>query len=250
MTAAHIYDSYKKFQEDVKKVNEINEINANRTERPGAPSSMVKLDPKFIVNHSFWWGWDGVHLTDGYYDRQIDILIGRLANFNPSWVREYPILRDPGTLRPGTSICRSGFPFLDIKSTWNESNGTFQIPRINSKEVIFPNNGMHTRTVNRGKSRNGNFDMRYVETSTPGLRGQSGGPIYDSEGRIYGMQVNTVHIPLGFHPTVEYQGNTVVENQFMNVGLGVHIGTIRDVLDSRHVHYDSEDKKDEYRIVG
>ena len=50
--------------------------------------------------------------------------------------------------------------------------------------------------------------------------------------------------------TVEYDGKTVVENQFMNVGLGVHVATIRDVLDSRGVRYDAEEDVGGYRIVG
>ncbi|MCQ2070262.1 MAG: serine protease, partial [archaeon] len=67
----------------------------------------------------------------------------------------------------------------------------------------------------------------YVETTTPGMRGQSGGPIFDTAGRIYAMQSRTEHIPLGFE----------VGNQFMNIGMGVHGGTIRQVLDARKVDY-------------
>lgn len=250
MTAGHMYNSFSKFQSDVNKAKEIEEINNGRMARPGSPSSMVKLDPKLITNHSFWWGWDGVQVKTTYVNNQIDIAFGKLEPFNPDWVRSYPILRDPATLRPGTSVCRSGYSFMDIKSTWNDEKKSFQIPRIPERDVIFFNEGMHTRTVSKGPSKDGGFAIRYVETSTPGLRGQSGGPIFDTEGRVYAMQVKTAHLPLGFQPTVEYEGRTVVENQFLNVGLGVHVGTIRDILDKHGVRYTAEGDDTGYRIVG
>lgn len=181
----------------------------------------------------------------------MDIAVGKLEPFDPEWVREYPVLRDPEHLRIGTSVCRAGYPFVNITSTWDEPTKSFRIPRLPIKEIMFPNEGIHTRTVDRGRSKEGDFRRLYVETSSPGLKGQSGGPIFDREGRVYAMQVETMHLPLGFHPTVEYDGRTVVENQFLNVGLGVHVGTIRDVLDSRGIRYDAEeDASDGFRIVG
>ena len=250
ITAGHMYDSYVKYQGDRKKAEEIEELNATRSSRPGAPSQPVKLDPGMITHHSFWWGWDGVRITNVYVNRQLDMAVGRLEPFDPNWVREYPVLRDPDHLRPGTSVCRSGYPFVNISATWDDATSSFRIPKIPIRDLIFPNEGIHTRTVDRGRTRDGDFRMLYVETSSPGLKGQSGGPIFDREGRIYAMQVQTMHMPLGFHPTVEYDGKTVVENQFMNVGLGVHVATIRDVLDSRGVRYDAEEDVGGYRIVG
>ena len=63
------------------------------------------------------------------------------------------------------------------------------------------------------------------------------------------MQVTTTHLPLGFHPTAQYDGNAVVENQFLNVGNGVHIGTVRAVLDDRGVRYDAEGDESGFRII-
>ncbi|HYK55809.1 MAG TPA: hypothetical protein VEV15_04980, partial [Flavisolibacter sp.] len=34
--------------------------------------------------------------------------------------------------------------------------------------------------------------------STPGLKGQSGGPLFNSDGLIFGMQSMTNHLHLGF----------------------------------------------------
>lgn len=61
--------------------------------------------------------------------------------------------------------------------------------------------------------------------------------IYDKECRICAVQVETAHLPLGFHPTIEYEGETVVENQFLNVGLGIHVKTILKILEDRNIRF-------------
>ena len=249
ITAGHLFDSLQRFQTDKNKMREIASLNESRRSLPGAPPMEVKPDPEYIVNHSFWWGWDGVRMNNVYVNRQIDIAVGRLEPFNPDWVREYPVLKDPAHLRVGTSVCRMGYAFLGIKSTFNEERKGFMIPKFDPRNFIFPNDGIHTRTINQGKTKDSRFDRLYVETSTPGLKGQSGGPIFDREGRIYAMQVTTTHLPLGFHPTAQYDGNAVVENQFLNVGNGVHIGTVRAVLDDRGVRYDAEGDESGFRII-
>jgi hypothetical protein len=91
--------------------------------------------------------------------------------------------------------------------------------------------------------------MLYVETSSPGLRGQSGGPIYDREGKLYAMQVQTAHMPLGFQPTAEYDGKRVIENQFINIGNGVHVKTIIAMLKDRNIRFQVEGEGDGFRII-
>ena len=216
VTAGHLYDKFVKYRSDIKKKD---------------------VNPARYSNHSFWWGWDGVYLTNVYVNRQIDLAIGRLEPFDPGWIKEYPVFRDPESLRPGTSLCRLGFPFVEVASDFDEDLGSFQIRKGVLPMPLFPNEGMHTRNVFKGKSKEGNYDMLYVETSTPGLRGQSGGPIYDRDCRICAVQVQTAHLPLGFHPSVEYEGETVVENQFLNVGLGIHVKTLLKILEDRNVEF-------------
>mgnify|MGYP000862956444 FL=1 len=244
ITAGHIFDSYSKYQSDQNKLKEIEELNKKHSSIAGLPRNELKPDPSWITNHSFWWGWDGVRLTNAYVNRQIDITIGKLEPFDPSWVKEYPVFRDPETMRPGTSLCRLGFPFVDVASDFDETTNSFRIRKGVLPMPLFPNEGMHTRNVLKGRSVDGNYEMLYVETSTPGLRGQSGGPIYDRECRICGVQVQTAHLPLGFHPTVEYEGKTVVENQFLNVGLGVHVKTVTAMLRDRQVKFETYAAKD------
>ena len=118
ITAGHLYDSFVKYQTDLNKLREIKELNESRSSRPGAPAMEMKPDPTFITNHSFWWGWDGVKLNNVFVNRQIDIAVGKLEPFDPSWIREYPVFKDPDFLSHGgcvSSICegsaeRPAFP--------------------------------------------------------------------------------------------------------------------------------------------
>ena len=244
ITAAHIMDSMVKFQSDQNKIKEISEINS---QRPGA--SAIKVEPDAIINHSFWWGWDGVVLTKAVVNRQMDLAVVHLQGIGDR-VREFPILADPERPRPGTSLCRLGYGFCHIATTFDDASGNFRIPMMKPEELIFPNECMHTRTIDRGMTKDNEFKMVYLETSTPGIGGQSGGPIIDVDGRLHAMQVNTVHHPLGFHPTADYDGRTVVENQFMNLGVGLSVGSIRSMLDSKNIRYTAEGDESGYRITG
>jgi len=76
-----------------------------------------------------------------------------------------------------------------------------------------------------------------LETSTPGLRGQSGGPIFDTKGTIWALQSRTSHFPLGFSPKVKKDGKDIEENQFLNVGWGVHAELIAAFLKDNGVDY-------------
>ncbi|HQN28938.1 MAG TPA: serine protease, partial [Mesotoga sp.] len=73
---------------------------------------------------------------------------------------------------------------------------------------------------------------KFIETSSPGLLGQSGGPILDVTGKVWAVQSRTVHLPLGFSPKVRKDGREIEENQFLNVGWGVHVEMIVDAMKS------------------
>lgn len=249
LTAGHVFDPAMKFREDQKKIREVQQSNAGRPPSdsvPGAPHlpGALPLSPDWITNQSFWWGADGISIDKAFVYRDVDLALVKLKGFRPEWISEYPVFRDPDTLFPGTSLCRVGFPFVDVGMTFDEASKTFRIKPGVLPMPIFPNDGIHTRNiVKKNRSVEGHYEIIYVETSTPGLKGQSGGPIFDTEGRIYAMQVSTSHIPLGFHPYVEYEGKKVVENQFINVGLGVHTKLIQQIMRDKGVSFRTEGGK-------
>ena len=232
VTAGHLFDSFVRFQEESKRAKE--------AEAGKKIPGFDPKDPNRIVNHSFWWGWDNVSLETVYINREIDIAVGKLRHLDPSKISEYPVFKRSKEIRSGMSLCRLGFPFVQVSAEFDEKTNAFRLKKETSSLTLFPNDGIHTRTVVKGKSMDGNYDMLYVETSTPGLRGQSGGPIFDKNGHVCAVQVGTTHLPLGFHPEVEFNGMKVVENQFLNVGFGVHAETIRQVLKGKGVPFSEE----------
>jgi hypothetical protein len=80
-----------------------------------------------------------------------------------------------------------------------------------------------------------------LETSSPGLKGQSGGPIVDTRGVVWGIQSKTANLSLGFDPTVpsedgKKQGSRK-EHQFLNVGWAAHPETIVGLLKEKGVSH-------------
>ena len=200
----------------------------------------LKTNPKWIINHSFWWG-DGVKLKDIKPLPEGDLLVGRLDPFDPKMIKSYPFFKDPTNLKIGTSLCKLGFPFYEIKATFKEDTGTFKLASDALPLPLFPIEGIYTRNLITGKSKNGKYDLKFLETSSPGLRGQSGGPIFDVRGTIWAIQSKTIHFELGFSPKVEKKGREIEENQFLNVGIGVHPSLIVEFLRDNSINFNISD---------
>ncbi|MBR3815804.1 MAG: trypsin-like peptidase domain-containing protein [Clostridia bacterium] len=147
--------------------------------------------------------------------------------------------KDDNSIRPGDMLCRLGFPFPEFTDfnydavnddiDWS-SNGTANTPR-------FPIDGMFTRHL---ADENGN--VIGIELSTPGLRGQSGGPLFTSNGLIYGIQSMTNHLHLGFdmikaRMVINGKQETINNQPFLHVGQCVHVSLIKKFLDDNKIKY-------------
>ena len=157
---------------------------------------------------------------------------------NPAYESFAYFIKDSSVLKQGKSLCRLGFPFHEFTNfKYNEANddiewtaeGITNAPR-------FPIEGMLTRNfASEGK-------IWGLEMSTPRLRGQSGGPLFDANGNIAGVQSSTHHLHLGFDmKNFEYvaNGRTIkVSNQpFLHAGICVHVDIIKDFLRSNNIKY-------------
>ena len=141
------------------------------------------------------------------------------------------MVKDPASLRPGTSLCRLGFPFHALTAAWDDQTEQFQLPEGALPAPLFPIEGIFTRGVRLESSPR----PRFIETSSPGLQGQSGGPVFDTEGRLWGIQSRTRHLDLGFSPQLEAAGEQVIEHQFLNIGLAVHPAELLDLANEKHI---------------
>lgn len=186
---------------------------------------------------SIWWGHNGCNVTDIAGIEEVDLAVGRLEPFDASWVGTYPVFKDPSRdFEPGVSLCKLGFPFHEIKPTWDSTRGAFVLPPGALPMPLFPIDGIFTRTVQSVTQNTSaaKYPHQWIETSSPGLRGQSGGPTFDTKGTIWGIQVRTAHYPLGFD-------DAGAKGQFLNVGLGVHPATMLPFFDEKGIKYELSD---------
>ena len=159
----------------------------------------------------------------------IDLGIGQLTNVTPPPDYVFPRFR-VRDVEQGELLCRAGFPFVDDRRpVWTTEKGfefsnMFPIP-------MFVNEALVSRFVN---IRLDNRDVgTWIETSSPGLKGQSGGPLTDADSLICGIQVNTAHYPLGFRGAGR--------NQVLHVGRAIHSKSVRHLLDEHGIKYFAEE---------
>ena len=168
-----------------------------------------------------------------------DLSILVLDNFKGPLYSSYAYFaKESSQLKQGKFLCRLGYPFPEFTNfefdpageelKW-KTTGVKTTPR-------FPIEGMLTRHVSiQGR-------IAGVELSTPGLRGQSGGPLFDKEATIYGMQVSTNHLHLGFdmknHEIVSNGRKFKVDNQpFLHVGHCLHVDVIKEFLRQHNIKF-------------
>lgn len=150
-------------------------------------------------------------------------------------------LTDDNSIQQGKQLCRLGYPFPEFSNfrydakndeiEWTQE-GQGGTPR-------FPIDGMITRSM---QNENETFG---IEISTPGLKGQSGGPLFDEDGKIYGMQSATHHLHLGFdikdYEILDGGRKRKVSNYpFLHLGQCVHLNIIKAFLKDNGIKYYEE----------
>jgi len=80
-------------------------------------------------------------------------------------------------------------------------------------------------------------DIKHIagfEMSTPGLRGQSGGPAFDAQGLVWGMQSATKHLDLDFDVDMDVLRNgrrrRVQDSAFLHVGHCIHVDVLKQFM--------------------
>lgn len=243
LTAAHLFGlieqqsaaarTFRKYRADVRAMD--HDVASTRLYRKKKIRHLEVPRPDAVRDHSTWWGVDGAQVRDVRLAPAADLALARLEPFDPGSVARYPVFKTPGAdYLPGRSLCRLGFPFHDITPAYDEEQGAFVLPKGAVPLPLFPLEGMLTRILIARAPALTSKDAPdetslFIETSSPGLRGQSGGPIFDPDGVVWGLQSHTRHYPLGFAPPVPGRGH--VEEQFLNAGVGVHAEPILQLLD-------------------
>lgn len=171
-----------------------------------------------------------------------DLAIIKFEGFNKLNCTDFPVFKkDSSEIKSGKYLCRLGYPFPEFtnfdydkknnKIIWTK-NGVIASPR-------FPIEGMVTRFLaNNGKK----FG---IELSTPGLRGQSGGPLFNTDGIVCGMQSRTKHLHLGFdieNKEILSKGKKkkVSNYSFIHLGECIDVDVIKDFLKLHNVSFNEK----------
>ncbi len=244
LTACHIVRQIQEFAEERSAYNDhmskIASVDTDGTltkaERKKKIRSFSKPPTNPVTNFSAWWGREGWRVDNFLLSPLADVAIGQISGFEKTSVTTYPVFKNPSVnFDVGENLCKLGFPFHSIKPTFVEATNVFQLPLGALPIPLFPIEGIFTRTVIVKDEKDGAASAEFVETSSPGLRGQSGGPTFDAQGRVWAMQSRTVHHPLGFSPEVPNHRNR--EHQFLNSGMGTHANAIIAILNESGVNF-------------
>lgn len=172
----------------------------------------------------------------------LDLAIIIFQGFNKLLYNSYAtFVTDPDKIKQGKFLCRLGYPFPEFNN-FQHNQVTDDIEWTNTGiqgSPRFPIEGMITRFVGDGTQ------VIATELSTPGLRGQSGGPLFDNDGLIYGMQYETSHLHLGFDikdkEVVSDGKKTKVSNSpFLHVGHCIHVDRIKEFLTLHNIKFYQE----------
>ena len=169
-----------------------------------------------------------------------DIAVLKFNGFSRVDTENFPTFTDKN-IEPGESVCKLGFPWptYDCFSFNTKTNDIEIKPDASFATPAFPIDGMITRTINDGVGNEFAF-----ETSTPGLKGQSGGPVFDTDGNILGIQSATTSLDLMFDIDANVIRNNkevhVSEKQFINLGIAISSKAIMKFLDDNNIKYNKK----------
>jgi Trypsin-like peptidase domain len=197
------------------------------------PSTVIQM------KHNFFKAFDSIEGMEIHLHGTLDLAIIEFKGFKEKRYSSFArFIADPQQVKQGRTLCRLGYPFPEFTNfRYNSVNDDIEwTTEGNPNTPRFPMDGIITRFVGDGQQ------VVSIEMSTPGLRGQSGGPLFDTQGRVYGMQFLTSHYHLGFdiqQKEVMIDGQTIpISNHpFLHVGWCVHVDRMKDFLREKNISF-------------
>lgn len=168
-----------------------------------------------------------------------DVALIKFEDYEKLLCDTFPVFpADTSGLQPGTMLCRLGYPFPEFTNyEYNKDNDRLIWTEKGRKNTPrFPIEGMITRRILDDQGKVYAFEM-----STPGLRGQSGGPAFDVETKVWGMQFATAHLDLDFDVNQEViRGGikkSISDSAFLHVGGCIHIDVLKSFMQENNVSF-------------
>lgn len=174
--------------------------------------------------------------------KKFDVALLKFNGFTRLVCDAFPVFpADTLALKQGRFLCRLGFPFPEFTNfaydEASDSIGWTDTGRVDSPR--FPIEGMLTRHLIDNDGQVYGFEM-----STPGLRGQSGGPVIGVDGKVWGMQAATAHLDLNFDVDQEVIRDgfrkRVKDSAFLHVGHCIHVDVLKSFMREHGIRFQEE----------
>ena len=149
-----------------------------------------------------------IDIEEVFSDTEKDIFIGRVdSDYLPG------LSFSDEAVRPGKSLCLSGYPLSRLSQ---DPDGTINVSNVRTYwQPTFAIDGIEANINNKA--------YKGFMTQHTSLRGMSGGPVFDDEGIVFGMDVATLTRKIPNPDNTE----TVVPN-----GVAIEVSVIEEVIDS------------------
>ena len=169
-----------------------------------------------------------------------DLAILRFRNYkNKQYGQPAFFVSDHDAIKQGKPLCRLGYPFPEFTNFRyiSENDDIDWTAEGRTHTPSFPLDGIVTRHIGDEHGQ-----ISGIEMSTPGLRGQSGGPLFDERGVVFGMQSMTRHLHLGFDMVnqevwLDTHRAKVSNHPYLHVGMCVHTSVIKQFLKQNNEKY-------------
>ena len=200
---------------------------------------LIKQESVIQIMNTIMDSFDAISTIDCIPHPTIDLAILKFHGYNKILYNSHAtFIKNGSDIKQGKYLCRYGYPFPEFNNfQYNISMDNIEFTTTgNAGTPAFPLDGIVTRHLGDGSKIVG------IEMSTPGLKGQSGGPLFDTNGLIYGMQYATNHLHLGFdmkNKEITSEGKKIkVTNQpFLHVGHCVHVDIIKEFLTLNNISF-------------
>ena len=170
---------------------------------------------------------------------EVDAALIRFEGYTKLLCDSFPVFpSDTSSLRQGKFLCRLGFPFPEFENFAYDENADRIVWTDTGRRTTprFAIEGMLTRRLLDADGNVFGFEM-----STPGLKGQSGGPAFDAEGKVWGMQFETAHLDLDFavdQKVLMYgMKKHVTTSAFLHVGYCIHVDILKSFMKDNGVRF-------------
>ena len=150
-----------------------------------------------------------------------DLAILKFNGFNELYCKKFPIfLKQTNQIQQGKFLCRLGYPFPEFTNyTYNRETDAIEWSDFGiSESPRFPIEGMVTRF---------------------------GGPLFDENGIIYGMQYQTIFEYLGFDVVdktelINNRKKKISNYPYIHLGRCIHVDVIKDFLREHNVKFNEQ----------